>query len=83
VLPGAAPVTTGPYRFIRHPNYLAVVLEMICVPMIYGGWLTAIVFSAGNAALLRLRIKAEEAALGTSYHETFAAIPRLLPRSRH
>src|SRR5262249_40577934 len=56
VLPGVAPVTSGPYRLIRHPNYLAVVLEMICVPMIYGCWLTAIVFSAGNAALLRVRI---------------------------
>jgi len=83
VLPGAAPVTSGPYRLIRHPNYLAVVIEMICVPMIYGCWLTAIVFSAGNAALLRVRIKAEESALGITYGETFSSVPRLLPRPRH
>jgi len=82
VLPGIAPVTSGPYRLIRHPNYLAVVIEMICVPMIYGCWLTAIVFSAGNAALLRVRIKAEEAALGVAYGETFSYVPRLLPRPR-
>ena len=83
VLPGAAPVTSGPYRLLRHPNYLAVVIEMICVPMIYGCWLTAIVFSAGNAALLRVRIKAEETALGITYGETFSSVPRLLPRPRH
>lgn len=83
VLPGAAPVTAGPYRLIRHPNYLAVVMEMICVPMIYGCWLTAVVFSAGNAALLRVRIKAEEAALGRAYEETFRFVPRLLPRPRN
>jgi methyltransferase len=64
VLPEIAPVASGPYRFMRHPNYLAVVIEMICVPMIYGCWITAIVFSAGNAILLRVRIKAEESALG-------------------
>jgi methyltransferase len=83
VLPGAAPVTSGPYRFLRHPNYLAVVMEMICVPMIYDCWLTAIVFSAGNAMLLRVRIKAEESALGDAYQHSFSSIPRLLPRPRH
>jgi methyltransferase len=83
VLPNDTPVTSGPYRFIRHPNYLAVVIEMICVPMIYGCWLTAIAFSAGNALILRVRIKSEEAALGAPYRETFSSMPRLLPRMRH
>ena len=82
VLPGAAPVASGLYRFLRHPNYLAVVLEMICVPMIYGCWRTALVFSAANAILLRVRIRAEESALGVPYQETFSSVPRLLPRLR-
>jgi methyltransferase len=53
------------------------------VPMIYGCWITAIAFSAGNALLLRVRIKAEETALGQSYQQTFGAVPRLVPRARH
>jgi methyltransferase len=83
VLPGVAPVASGPYRLIRHPNYLAVVMEMICVPMIYGCWITAIVFSAGNALLLRVRIRAEESAFGQPYQQTFGSMPRLIPRPRH
>jgi methyltransferase len=83
VLPDSAPVTSGPYRFIRHPNYLAIVLEMICVPMVYGCWRTAIVFSAGNILMLRVRIRAEELALGASYQKKFSSIPRLMPRIRH
>jgi methyltransferase len=80
VRPGAAPVTSGPYRLLRHPNYLAVVIEIICIPMIYGCWRTAIVFSAGNAILLRIRIKTEEAALGANYRDAFSTVPRLIPR---
>lgn len=83
VLPGVPPVTSGPYRLMRHPNYLAVIVEMICFPMIYGCWITAIVFSAGNALLLRVRIRAEESALGQLYRETFDSVPRLVPRARH
>src|SRR3954464_10805951 len=45
VNPGAPPITTGPYRFIKHPNYFAVVLELISVPLIHGAWLTAVAFS--------------------------------------
>ncbi len=82
VLPEVAPVASGPYRFLRHPNYLAIVIEMICVPMIYGCWITAVVFSAGNAMLLRVRIKAEESALGAPYQEAFSSVPRLIPRLR-
>jgi methyltransferase len=80
VVPGAAPVTGGPYRFLRHPNYLAVVLEMLAVPLTHGAWLTALVFSALNAALLAVRIPAEERALGRPYAEAFEWRSRLLPR---
>ena len=79
VVPGAAPVTGGPYRFLRHPNYLAVVLEIAAVPLIHGAWLSALVFSALNAALLAHRIPAEERALGSAYAEVFAARRRLVP----
>ncbi len=79
VWPGLPPVTSGPYRFLRHPNYLAVVLEMVAVPLVYGAWVTAVVFSMGNLLLLRVRIRSEEAALGPSWAEAFGAHPRLLP----
>ncbi len=79
VVPGLPPVTGGPYRFLRHPNYVAVVLELACVPLIHGGWWTALFFSAGNAALLYVRIRAEEAALGDAYAREFAQRPRFIP----
>ncbi len=83
VVPGAAPATGGPYRFLRHPNYLAVVLEMAAVPLVHGAWLTALVFSALDAALLAVRIPAEERALGGPYAEAFKGRSRLLPWTSH
>ncbi len=80
VVPDAPPITGGPYRFVRHPNYLAVVIEMVALPMIYGCWFTATVFSVGNAILLAIRIPIEEEALGIKYKKAFAETPRLLPR---
>ena len=64
VLPGAAPVTGGPSRWVKHPNYLAVALELLCVPLAYGSWRTALGFSVAHAALLTVRIRAEKLALG-------------------
>jgi methyltransferase len=83
VVPGGAPVTSGPYRFVRHPNYLAVVLEMACVPLVHGAWLTAIVFSTANALLLTVRIRAEEAALGSGWSDAFAGKNRFVPGGPH
>ena len=80
VFPGAAPVVRGPYRFLRHPNYLAVIVEIASVPMIRGCWITAAVFSIANAALLRTRIVAEEAALGPRYALEFRGRLRLVPK---
>jgi methyltransferase len=82
VVPGAEPVTAGPYRLLRHPNYLAVMLEALGVPLIHGAWLSAAVFVAANAALLSVRIPAEERALGERYSRAFAGLPRFLPGSR-
>lgn len=81
VVPGAAPATGGPYRFLRHPNYLAVSLEMACLPLAWGSWRTALLFSAANAVLLAVRIPAEEAALGAAWQRAFAGRPRLVPGS--
>jgi methyltransferase len=76
---GDTPVTSGPYRFLRHPNYLAVVIEMVAIPMVHGAWLTAVVFSIANVLLLRVRIRAEEKALGEAYAKAFAGTPRFVP----
>jgi methyltransferase len=64
VLPGAAPVAGGPYRWLRHPNYLVVILEIVVVPLALGMPFFALVFSLANAALLALRIRVENEALG-------------------
>ena len=79
VRPEAVPVRSGPYRWLRHPNYLAVGLELAAVPLIHGAWLTALCFSVMNAVLLSVRIRAEEAALGPLWSEAFHALPRFVP----
>jgi methyltransferase len=64
VVPGASLVATGPYRWLRHPNYLAVVVEVAALPLVHTAWLTATAFSVANAVLLlRWRIPVEERAL--------------------
>ncbi|PSL40433.1 15-methylpalmitoyl-4-hydroxy-2-pyrone 4-O-methyltransferase [Planomicrobium soli] len=64
VLPGAEKVKSGPYRWIPHPNYVVVALEIASLPMIFGAWRTAVIFTIANALLLLLvRIPAEEKAL--------------------
>lgn len=63
VVPGARLVRAGPYRVMRHPNYLAVAVEGLALPLVHTAWVTAVVFTVANAALLRIRIRCEEAAL--------------------
>ncbi|HVQ82129.1 MAG TPA: isoprenylcysteine carboxylmethyltransferase family protein [Pseudolabrys sp.] len=63
VLRGAAPVTRGPYRWIRHPNYLIVALEIAVVPLGLGLPVFALIFSIANAALVAYRIRIENEAL--------------------
>lgn len=62
-LPQAAPIRRGIYRYVRHPNYVGVVIEIAAAPLIHSAYITAIVFTALNAWLLVVRIKAEEQAL--------------------
>ena len=64
VLPDAPLVDGGPYRWIHHPNYVAVVAEGFALPLVHTAWLTALCFTAANAWLLTVRIRVENAALG-------------------
>jgi len=81
VVPGAPIVTRGPYRYMRHPNYLAVIVEGVAIPMIHDAWMTAVVFSVLNALLLVVRIRCEEKALNQvgSYRDQLGDRARLLP----
>jgi methyltransferase len=63
VVPNAPLVRKGPYRFIRHPNYLVVVLEIALLPLALGSWPLALGFSVVNAILLAWRIRTEETTL--------------------
>lgn len=64
VLPDAPLVRRGPYRFVDHPNYIVVVAEILVLPLAFGLWRTALVFTILNAILLTARIRAENRALG-------------------
>ena len=63
VVPGAKLVRRGPYKYLDHPNYVVVVVEILAFPLIFGAWVTALVFTALNAALLYVRIREEDRAL--------------------
>ncbi len=63
VVPGAELVRRGPYRYLKHPNYVVVAVEILTFPLIFGAWITALVFSALNAALLHVRTREENRAL--------------------
>ncbi len=81
VLPQTDVVDTGIFRHIRHPNYLGVILEIAALPLVFGGWKTAIGFSVANGLLLWVRIRAEEAALNSegNYGLRFNGRNRFIP----
>jgi methyltransferase len=62
-LPGEPLLGGGPYRFMRHPNYAAVVVEMVALPLLHTAWLSALFFSFANLLVLQRRIRVEEEAL--------------------
>jgi methyltransferase len=63
VVPGETLVARGPFRFIDHPNYVVVALEIALLPLVFGLWQVAVIFSLLNAAVLSIRIRAENEAL--------------------
>lgn len=75
--------TGGPYRWIRHPNYVAVALEFACLPLAVGAVPEAVVLSLANALVLAPRIRAEERLLDAlpGYRAAFAGIPRFIPNA--
>jgi methyltransferase len=74
-------VTSGPYRFVRHPNYLAVFVELAALPLIHGAVITAILGAALHAAILRRRVALEESVLMTddAYRRAFGNKRRFVP----
>jgi len=81
VVPGEPPVTGGPYRFLRHPNYLAVLVELAALPLVHTAWASALLFLAVGVPVMARRIRVEEEALERhgGYERAFAGTPRVLP----
>jgi methyltransferase len=75
-------ITDGPFRWIRHPNYLGVFVELIALPLVHTAWITAAVATAANVFVLRNRLRVEERLLEAvpAYRATMAGKPRFLPR---
>ena len=75
-------VTSGPYHWIRHPNYVGVVMEVFSLPMIHTAWITAIVGTSLYMEILRRRLKIEDHVLmsNPAYREAMGAKPRFFPR---
>jgi methyltransferase len=74
-------VTSGPFRWIRHPNYLGVFIEMAALPLIHAAWITALLAVGGNIWVLRSRLKVEEPMLEAhaQYRAEMAGKARFLP----
>ena len=84
VPPADGIVTTGPYAWIRHPNYLAVILEIATLPLLHTAWISCLTLSSINAFVLFHRIRTEEAQLEKidEWRRAMAGRPCLIPRSR-
>lgn len=83
ILPGARIVAKGPYRYLRHPNYLIVSVEILTLPLIFHAYFTAIVFTLLNTIMLiGVRIPDEEKALGqaTNYRDVMGRRRRFIPK---
>lgn len=63
ILPRVALIKKGPYKYVKHPNYIIVAVELFIIPMLFGAYITAVVFPILHILLLRIRIPAEEKAL--------------------
>lgn len=65
IIPGMPAITSGPYKWFKHPNYVAVVIEGLALPLVGFAWRTALIFSVLNFFVLKARLKSENAALAT------------------
>ncbi|MEU4167069.1 isoprenylcysteine carboxylmethyltransferase family protein [Streptomyces sp. NPDC026665] len=74
VVPGLPLVARGPYRVLRHPNYVAVVAEGVALPLVHTAWVTAVAFTLANAAVLTVRIRCENRALA-GVAPSFGSVP--------
>jgi methyltransferase len=74
-------VATGPYRFVRHPNYVAVFVELLALPLVHGAWLTALAGTILHTLVLRRRIALEESVLlaDGEYVRVMGGKPRFIP----
>lgn len=81
VPPDLDPVTVGPYQYIRHPNYVVVILELLTLPLIHTAWVSALLLTLLNAFVLYFRISDEERLLFRSpdYREKMGHKPRFIP----
>jgi methyltransferase len=76
VVPGVRPIRRGPYRWLRHPNHLAVALELLSGALLFGAWRTGIVATLIHLVLVRLRVPVEERALrDAAYSEKWSPTP--------
>ncbi|MBT2695104.1 isoprenylcysteine carboxyl methyltransferase family protein [Bacillus sp. ISL-55] len=81
ILPGANVIKRGPYKIIKHPNYLIVAIELIVIPLMFNAYITLAVFTLLNILILSIRIPAEEKALRelTKYESEFSKQGRFVP----
>ncbi|ERI09841.1 isoprenylcysteine carboxyl methyltransferase family protein [Aneurinibacillus aneurinilyticus] len=82
-VPGAHVVKRGPYRFMRHPNYMAVILELALIPLLFEAYVTLGLFSMLNAWMLLYRIRVEECGLAkyTDYASVMSDCSRFIPKN--
>lgn len=83
VLPNAKLVRSGPYRYVKHPNYAIVIIELLVIPLLFNAYLTALIFTILNLGILSIRIPAEERALAqlTNYETSFLHLNHNLPKN--
>ncbi|WP_318153062.1 isoprenylcysteine carboxyl methyltransferase family protein [Metabacillus arenae] len=84
VMPGTNVILKGPYKFLKHPNYTVVALEIILFPLLFNAYLTAVMFTVLNVILMKIRIPAEEKVLETvtDYRSIFATKSRFIPKRK-
>lgn len=82
VVPGRAPSRSGPYRWLAHPNYVAVAIELVATSLMFGAWRTALAFAALDALAMAVRIPAENRALAWAATAPGPAVPSTPSRQR-